>query len=40
MSSTRAKARRAGVPYLLLAITGPINDIYVPAAFIVPGEPT
>jgi len=38
MSSTKATARRAGVLYLLLAVIGPINDIYVPNAFIVPGD--
>jgi len=40
MSSTKTTARQAGVLYLLLAITGPFNDIYVPNAFIVAGDAT
>jgi hypothetical protein len=40
MNSTKARARQAGVLYLLLAMTGSVNDIYVPRAFVVPGDAT
>ncbi len=39
MNSTKATARQAGVLYLLLGIAA-FNIIYVPAAFIVPGDAT
>lgn len=40
MNSIKAAARQAGVLYLLLAITAPFNLMYVPRAFIVPGDAT
>ncbi len=40
MSSTKKKARIAGLLYLLLAITGVFNLIYVPSALIVFGDAT
>ncbi len=40
MNSTKARARKAGLLYLLLAIVGPINAIYLPSRFIVPGNAT
>jgi hypothetical protein len=40
MTSIKTAARRAGMLYLLLAIVGPFNDIYVPNAFIVSGDAT
>ncbi|HYV67573.1 MAG TPA: DUF4386 family protein [Myxococcales bacterium] len=40
MDSAKATARQAGALYLLLALIGPINDIYVPNAFIVPADAT
>jgi uncharacterized membrane protein YwzB len=40
MSSVKSSARRAGMLYLLLAIVGPFNTVYVPGAFIVPGDAT
>jgi hypothetical protein len=40
MNSIKAAARRAGVLYLLLAIIGPFNTIYVPGRFIVAEDPT
>lgn len=38
MSSVKAAARRTGLLYLLLAILGPINMMYIPKAFIVSGD--
>ena len=38
MSSTKAAARRAGWLYLLLAVVGPINALWMPNRFIVPGD--
>jgi len=32
-------ARRAGFLYLLLAVVGPINQLYIPGRFIVPRDP-
>jgi hypothetical protein len=40
MNSIKARARQAGVLYLLLAITAPFNLMYVPSAFYVPGDAT
>ncbi len=40
MNSIKAAARQAGILYLLLAITAPFNVMYVPRAFIVPGDAT
>jgi len=40
MTSIKTAARRAGMLYLLLAIIGPFNDIYVPNALIVTGDAT
>lgn len=40
MNSIKARARQAGVLYLLLAITGAFATIYVPGAFIVAGDAT
>jgi uncharacterized membrane protein YwzB len=38
MSTTKAAARRAGILYLLLAITGSFSDVYISGAFIVAGD--
>ena len=38
MSSIKTEARKAGALYLLLGITAPFNQIYVPSAFIVSGD--
>ncbi len=40
MNSTKKKARIAGLLYLLLALTGVFNIIYVPSALIVFGDAT
>ena len=40
MNSTKAKARFAGILYMLTSLTGAFNLLYVPAAFIVPGDAT
>ena len=40
MHPTKATARQAGVLYLLLALIGPIDDLYIPNTFIVPGDAT
>src|SRR3712207_807542 len=40
MKSARETARVAGILYLLVAITGAFSLLYVPAAFIVPGDAT
>ncbi len=40
MNSTKKKARIAGLLYLLLALTGVFNLIYVPSALIVFGDAT
>jgi hypothetical protein len=40
MGSIKTKARQAGVLYVLLAVTGYFNDVYVPGAFIVAGDAT
>src|SRR5581483_12151380 len=39
MNSIQTTARRAGFLYLLLAITAPFNEIYIPRAFLVTGDP-
>ena len=38
MNSTRARARVAGVLYLLMGVTAAFGVMYIPAAFIVPGD--
>lgn len=38
MSDLRAKARRAGILYLLLALTGIVSLMYFSSAFVVPGD--
>jgi len=40
MESTKATARFAGILYLLVAVTGAFSLLYVPAAFVVPGDAT
>jgi hypothetical protein len=40
MNSIKKTARTAGFWYLLMAITGPIGLLYVPAKLIVPGDAT
>ncbi len=40
MNSTKKAARVAGLLYLLVGITGAFNLLYVPSAFIVPGDAT
>jgi hypothetical protein len=40
MNSIKAKARQAGVLYLLLGITAPFHLLYIPSAFFVTGDAT
>lgn len=40
MSSTKSKARFAGILYCLTSLPGAFNLLYIPAAFIVPGDAT
>ena len=40
MNSIKTNARHAGILYVLLAITGYFNDVYVSGAFIVAGDAT
>ena len=40
MEATKETARFAGILYLLVAITVAFSLLYVPAAFVVPGDPT
>lgn len=40
MSSTKKTARVAGILYLLMAFTGAFSIMYIPSAFIVPGDAT
>ncbi|MBI3660323.1 DUF4386 domain-containing protein [Candidatus Acetothermia bacterium] len=40
MNSTKETARVAGLLYLLLGITGAFSILYIPSAFIVPGDAT
>ena len=39
MNSNRSKARLAGIFYALMGSTGAFNVLYIPAAFVVPGDP-
>lgn len=40
MDTIKSKARRAGLLYLLILLNAPINNLYIPSAFIVPGNAT